>query len=68
MIDQHHAAPELSGHGRAHHAGGARADHGDIEMFHGADCNRRRPGCPPADGRRRAHAPGDTGNIRSMPI
>ena len=38
VIDQHDAAAELPGHRGAHHSGGARADHGDVISFHGADC------------------------------
>lgn len=36
VVEKDDAASGLSGHGRAHHAGRARADDGDIEGFHGA--------------------------------
>ncbi len=40
VVDQDDAATALRGDGRAHHAGRAGADDGDIEGFHGAHCNR----------------------------
>ncbi|KGX49621.1 putative O-sialoglycoendopeptidase domain protein [Burkholderia pseudomallei TSV32] len=40
VIEQHDAPPELPRHRSRHHAGRARADHRDIEFFHGADCTR----------------------------
>jgi len=40
MVDKHHASPQLAGDRGTHHPGSARADHGNIEMFHGAHCNR----------------------------
>jgi hypothetical protein len=32
MVDQHYFSAALAGNRRAHHAGGARADYGDIEL------------------------------------
>ncbi|ERI27698.1 hypothetical protein BURCENBC7_AP0482 [Burkholderia cenocepacia BC7] len=52
VIEQHHAAAELPGDRGAHHAGGTRADHGDVIGFHGADCT-----CPASGPGRRQRPP-----------
>lgn len=52
VIDQHDAAAELPGDRGAHHPGGARADHGDVIGFHGADCT-----CPASGPGRRLRRP-----------
>src|SRR5262249_16937810 len=46
VIDQQHPPPALSRRGRAHHAGGARTDDGDVEMRLAACHPENRPNVP----------------------